>query len=444
MRRMIRGLPVIIAMFIILVLSPVVFAEVTIRWATFPIWWPGITGAESQDEIAALREAGQPSTWAEFIADRFMKEYPTVKIEHVQYGWEEADALKLSLAAGVGPHVFYTYPALFGELVSAGLLAPIDDYLRPEDLEELHPEGLRIGNFKGRHYLWPWRLDPEGLWIVNRSIFERFNAVDLLPQGPDYRWTVERFLAAVRAVTRRDSEPPIYALNLEAWINNVPNGISTWPSWSFLYAFGGDLWDPATESVTPEIRNKIERTFELFYQLQFELEASGPGSFTNGNLAIEFGNGQAIRQNLLSVYGSEDSMPFEVMFVLPPSVPGVDPGVPGAVGGFAVGHHVQGEELEWAMRFARFLTEEAQQLTLGTGLPVRRTAFPDFKPGDELVQFEVNYVLPYLKPYSTHVETFRITDVWKEAAGKVISGELSPKEAADYYQHQVNIILQRR
>lgn len=425
-----------------LALSPPLHAEVTLQWTSFPIAWNGITGHESAAELEGLRKAGQPATWADHMVQQFTSEYPNVKIEYRRIGWDQADALKVQLAAGVGPDVFYVYPALLGQLASEGLLTPIDRYLTAGDKQELLPPTLQLGLYNGRYYLWPWFVVPEGSWLINKSLFLNAGAQNLLPREPDYRWTLDNFLAAARAVTRRDQAKPVFALNLAASFG-AQNGVDAWPLWSFLYATGGDLFDTGTASVTPPLRDRIEAAYDLFRRLTFEYQVSGPGDFNQGNVAIAYGLGNQIYRQLTSVYGAIDKAPFEVMLALPPAAAGHSPGVPGGIGGWVVSKYASGEKLEWAMRFARFLTEKEQQLTLGIGLPVRRTAISDYVRENPLAQFDA-IAAQHLKPYSAHPQFLKIADAWLQAGRKVIQGEWSPRQAADDYTRRANAILAER
>ncbi|HEX7023299.1 MAG TPA: extracellular solute-binding protein [Gemmatimonadales bacterium] len=429
---------ILVAAFIMASAAPYA-AAVTIRWTSFPIPWQGITGRESEAELERRRAAGEPATWAEQMVAEFTAEHPTVAIEYARIGWEQADALKVQLAAGVGPDVFYVYPALLGELLGQGVLAPIDRYLTAADRRELLPPALELGRFEGRYYLWPWFVVPEGSWIINRSLFTAAGAEDLLPSPPEYRWTVDEFLAAARAVTRRDGERPVFAVNLESWFGQA-EGINSWPLWSFLYAMGADFFDPAMQSVTPALTDRVRDTFDLFRRLAFEYQVSGPGDFHAGTLAIAYGQGNQLFRQLLSIYGSIDRAPFEVQLALPPSLPGIDPGVPGGIGGWVVGRHATGERLEWAMRFARFLTEDAAQLTLGIGLPVRQSAIGRYVQQNPLAQFDA-VAARYLRPYSAHPLAARIATAWLEAGRMVVQGQWSPDQAADDYARRVNALL---
>lgn len=435
------GLATLLAIMVLSMPAPLQ-AQVTIQWTSFPIPWNGITGRESAAELKSLQEAGKPATWAEYVAERFTSKYPNVRIEYRKIGWDQADALKVQLAAGVGPDVFYVYPALFGELVDQGVLAPIDPFLRASDRNELHPEALRMGLYQGRHYLWPWRVNIEGSWIINKSLFLQAGAENLLPRAPNYEWSLDEFSAAMRAVTRRDQKNPVFGLDLAAGFN-VQKGVDAWPLWSFLYAVGGDLFDAGSEAVTPLLRDRLKLTFDLFQRLMFEDQVSGSGNFLQGNLAISYGQGTQIYRRLLSLHGTIDDAPFEVMLALPPAAVGSSPGVPGGMGGWVINKHTSGEKQQWAMRFAQFLTEQEQQLLLGTGLPVRRTALAQYARGNPLAQFEAA-ASRYLRPYSAHPQFLKIADAWLEAGRKVTQGEWSPQQAADDYARRANAILAER
>lgn len=422
--------------------------KTTIQWWTFPLWWSGISGEETEEELEALREAGKPDSWGDYMAQKFMELHPEVKIEYTEIPWGEQQKLDIALATNTGADLFYVYPALYGKYRTQNLLEPIGEYITAEDKEDFFEPALEFAKYKGEYYLWPWIYGTEGEWVVNKSIFEERDALDLLPEGPAYRWTVEDLKKAAKELTfTRSDGTKVYGM---AFTANAPIGINLWQTWSFIFAFGSPLYDD-NNGVTAEIEEDVKKALELMRWFKEE-KVTPPGLagmqtemvsdlWNRKQVAITFGGLGLINGTRQGLKNGDIEPPLEPLLVSPPVIPGEKLRVSGTAAGFVVNGNVSGEKKEWVMKFAHWITDTEQAKTINVFLPGRKSAVEKVVQDDPLKQWQLEYSLPNLEPYPASEHLNEIADIWKDVLQATLTGRFTPEEGAAEYSKKVNELL---
>jgi multiple sugar transport system substrate-binding protein len=419
--------------------------NVTIKWWDFPRGWAG--GGSDEN----------PSAWNEAKVAEYTEANPDVTIEFTPVSWEEgARKLDVGVISGEGPDVMYGFPALFGRMLSLGVLAPIDSELEamsPEDLADFYPATLEFVQQDGQHWGFPWWYNAEGEWAINLSVAEEAGALDLIPEGPAYNWTPEQVLALAQKCTfTRDNGEQVWGI---AFATNQPTGIDIWPTWSFARMFGKDLYDPAA-GVSEFADEKGVEAFQYMYDLVETYKVAPPGTggatledandlWNRKQVCIRISSGveqiKAIEEGIAA--GSIEA-PFEVLAVMPPSEEGTPARVAGGVGVQMVFDNGDPARTEAALKFANWLTNSKNLEVFAdlSPLTARISTTEKLGAGDPITEWRINYVLPALAPYSKHPKDLQISDAWMQALQSLFAGERSPQEAAQWFQDEANRLLQ--
>ena len=331
--------------------------DVTIRWWDFPrAWAPPGTGEN-------------PSAWNELLVEAYKEVAPNVTIEFTTIDWVEGpNKLNVAVIAGEAPDVMYGYPALFGRILSLGVLAPIDsklDTMDAEDVSDFFPAAMDFVEVDGQAWAFPWYYNAEGEWAINLTVAEEAGALDLIPEGPIYSWTPEEVLALAEKCTfTRDNGEQVWGI---AFATNQPVGIDIWQTWSFARMFGLDLYD-SNEAISTFADDGGAEAFQYMYDLVETSKVSPTGTvgMTNDDMSDLWNRKQvciAIASGVERQIGIDAAIeagsiepPFEVLAVLPPAEDGVPIRVAGGVGVQMVFDNGDQARLQAALDFGAWLT----------------------------------------------------------------------------------------
>jgi multiple sugar transport system substrate-binding protein len=305
---------------------------------------------------------------------------------------------------------------------------------------------------EGQRYAWPWYYGSEGEWAVNMTIAEEAGATNLAPQGPDFGWTPEEFLALAQQCTFDRDGTQVWGAYM---YSNEMSGINIWPLWSFAYMFGTKLYDEATE--TSEFgADEGVAAFQFMYDLVEKHQVAPPGAagltgadlgemWTRKELATRMSGGAE------QVLGIERAIeegtiegPFEVLPVLPPTQEGLPVQTNGGIGVQMIFDPGDALVLTEAIKFGQYLTNPEQLEIIGnlTPLCARKSVTEKLGAGDPITQWRIEYILPTMASYSKHPQDFKIDDAWMQALQSMFGGERTPEEAAGWFQDEANQLLQ--
>lgn len=144
-----------------------------------------------EDQTKNLGDAYQ------LIIDDFVKEHPNVTIDLVTInpaggGTEQMD---VDLASGETPNLYYDSLLRISKYNGLDYLLNMKDYVDPSVVSGFTKGSVEEDNL----FYMPTGSSPMCL-CVNKDIFEKIGAVDLLPPSDDRNWTYDQFTAALQAV----------------------------------------------------------------------------------------------------------------------------------------------------------------------------------------------------------------------------------------------------
>ena len=121
-------------------------------------------------------ELGKKPPYVQAAADQVMKANPnakiTVDLQKISSG-DYYTKLLLALQGGSGPDVTHVGGDTIGEMVDAGYLAPLDEYVAKWDDWKMYPDAVKQGvTYKGKVYGIPYGLDTRFLYY-RKDVFQK-------------------------------------------------------------------------------------------------------------------------------------------------------------------------------------------------------------------------------------------------------------------------------
>lgn len=106
--------------------------------------------------------------------DLYNEENPDVHVKMEQIPWEDYNGTKMAtaFASGTGPDVFLVAPGLFLKYANSDILAPLNDYIKPEvlsDFSESSLDGVKIGE---DILAIPFEMEFLGLYYDKKALAE--------------------------------------------------------------------------------------------------------------------------------------------------------------------------------------------------------------------------------------------------------------------------------
>jgi multiple sugar transport system substrate-binding protein len=409
--------------------------EQTIRlWVTSQ--WNGLTGVEPD---------GQPLDWWNDAVEKWQADHPGVNFVIEDLGQQDVEInakYDTAIAAGNIADIIWLDESFFTKYASADVLAPIDDYLTEEDLEDFLPKDLELSRLDGQQWFWPYITQANHM-AINVDLFKEQGLEDLLPQPPDYTWTWDQFVEAANALTiDRDGDGTTDVFGV---------GFSTDGAYTMAEGWGDHLYKQGDESqVTINTQNTID-AFNALSQLEDEgvaLPGSGTGSI---DLDTNFLQQRTAMINTWGIVTSVETLPedekFELMLVPFPNGPNGQPTVWGGVHGLGVTKQEDPERLALVMDLADYLTStEALKDVRAWSKPARASLLeeqrsdPEFLYEQYVPQFEAytSVLIPLMGQGPNAVPVLVKYEPLVEA---IFTGDLTPEEALSRFEQEADVIL---
>ncbi len=447
--KVIRGFVLIALLAFLFASSSAAYGQksVTIRWWDFPRPWADAAGASDAN------------AWNVKLVKQYEAANPGVTVEFTPVSWTDGPRkLDVAIAAGDGPDVMYGFPALFGRMLSLGVLAPIDSKMQSmtkTELDDYFPAALDFTVADGKHWGFPWYYGAEGEWAVNLTVAKEAGALDLVPKGPSYGWTPDQVLALAKKCTfTRANGEQVWGI---VFAVNQATGVDIWPTWSFARMFGKDLYDPATAKSNFADDNGV-RAFQYLYDLvkTDKVAPSASEGMTNESrdelwnrkqACIRTGSGVELASGIeAGIKAGSIQAPFEVQPVLPPVVVGGKVRVAGGVGVQMIFDNKNADRLQAALDFGAWLTSSDNLLVFKSLSPLtaRQSTTKILGKDDPYTAWRLQYVLNALAPYAKHVQDLAVDDAWMQAVQSLLAGQRTPQQAAQWFQDEANRLLSQK
>jgi multiple sugar transport system substrate-binding protein len=369
-------------------------------------------------------EAGKKPPYVQAAADQVTKANPSAKITVDLQKIADGDyytKLLLGLQSGSGPDVTHLGGDSIGEMVDAGYLAPLDDYLATWDDWKNYPDAVKQGvTYKGKVYGIPYGLDTRFLYY-RKDVFQK--------AGLDPNWqpkNVQDILDTAKTVQSKVPDVIPYALYAG---KAGDTGTASHGFVPLLWAYGGDLQDKSGKWIGDS--QALRKTFTYYQQAYTQTKLvpsevlTSPKPWTamrekegNGGLALLFEGGW--------VYGGwadKDAAAAKqnigyVLFPTESSGPSFTVGGPGTV--WMITNGSKNKDLAWEFIKTWNNKDTVAKLNIEDPHPVARTDSAD------VAEFKANQ---FLVDSTKSLEKARFTPL-DAAWGKVITAIQSATERA--------------
>ncbi len=361
----------------------------------------------------------------------FTKNNPDIKVEITGYTGDQAGFTKLTQAVqgGQSVDVFRLPSDVLPLLVKDGLVAPIDDFLTPEDKADIYPNLLQAVTVDGKAYAWPLWVPPVGMYL-NLDIFKERN-VDLPPKD----WTYDQFVEIAKKLTfKRDNGEQVYG-----YTALIDPGVVN--AWSFILGEGALPLSQDNKKYTfdsPEASKGLQKLVDL--ALVHKVTPPDFGSQTGADITAGFKDKKVYAMYSEPSGASSGYKAAGMNFDVWP-MPIMDSGKPvtaGGIGLISVATSDDKAKLQAAMDLGRYLTSaevgnDVQGFYLAPG------ARKSVKVIDPISKFEPFVQSCYITPII--VEWPQIRTIIHPQIQNAIFGKIKPDEALKQPADEINQIL---
>lgn len=341
---------------------------------------------------------------AKLLAD-FNKQYPNIRISVNYLDYNTGDSLiEEAIARGEAPDIVFEGPErLCANWGARGLMADLSELWTSDEAGQIYDHVQAACRSKdGSYYIFPVCQSAHCM-AIHYDLFKAAGALQYLDEET-HTWTTEGFIQAVAALKKYGVERvgAVYCSSqagdqgTRALVNNL---------------YGGTFTDPEHSRYTVGTAENI-RALRLLYDMEgidFEPEMTAVDErklFSGGDLAMAFCWNVAIEINEVLVNPDMKSDVFPMAFPSPTGVPALE----GGIWGFGVFNSGDGQRIEAAKTFVRFMTgtdsQYAEAVQNTTYWPVRPVT--DIYVNDQIMT-EYGIFTQYMSNYH------QITPGWPEA-----------------------------
>lgn len=369
----------------------------------------------------------------EAIVNNFTKLHPniTIKIEIIPYEqyWMKLDT---AVAAGSGADVFWMNGDSFGRFASNGVLLPIGDKIKADNVDMgNYPESLiALYNYKGEQYALPKDFDTIGLWY-NKMLFDAAGI-----KYPDETWDWSTLTDAAKKLT--DASKGIYGIAADL---KAQRGY-----WNTIAQAGGFVLSPDKKTSgydKPEAIAGLKFWTDLIEAgisptIQQMTDITGRNLFGSGKVAMLYdGSWMAIEYGKNNEY-TKDKVG---VAVLPK---GVKQAVVIHGLGYCINAKTKNPDEAWL--FVQYLGgKEAADVQAEAG-----TVIPAFKGTQELWVESIPSLnlkvfidmLSYAAPVPVSIDSQKWMDVETKYLKQAWAGEITVEDAAKKIATEMNAILE--
>jgi multiple sugar transport system substrate-binding protein len=203
---------------------------------------PAQTGANLTGTIAVSYpdELGKKPPYVQAAADQVTRANPQAKISIDLQKISSGDyytKLLLGMQGGSGPDVTHIGGDTIGEMVDAGYLAPLDDYLAKWEDWKQYPDAVKQGvTYQGKVYGIPYGLDTRFLYY-RKDVFQK--------AGLDPNWQPKNVQDIIDTAKQIQSKVPDVIPYVVYAGKAGDTGTANHGFLPVLWAYGGDLQDKA-------------------------------------------------------------------------------------------------------------------------------------------------------------------------------------------------------
>lgn len=142
--------------------------------------------------------------WEQELADAYMQENPNVTIAYQAMGWDALAKMATAITSGNPPNLILRggidqiLYALEGDVA-------LEVELSQEFRDDLPPGWYEGMLYQGKNYMVPFYTLASGM-VLNLSIIEEADAMDLVPAAPERTWNFDQYLELMKKCTFERSD----------------------------------------------------------------------------------------------------------------------------------------------------------------------------------------------------------------------------------------------
>ncbi len=148
------------------------------------------------------QEDGVAGSYEQKIIAAFNEKYPNITVNLEMLDFDAGpEKITTAILAGTTPDVIFDAPGRIITWAQAGALAPLDDMLSPEDIED-YGAFLAACKYDDKVYMYPQGSAPF-LMAFNKTMLEKHGLLDMINLEGDRSWTLEQYETLLRALKEK-------------------------------------------------------------------------------------------------------------------------------------------------------------------------------------------------------------------------------------------------
>jgi multiple sugar transport system substrate-binding protein len=402
--------------------------QVEITWWNYPSW----------DMLD-----GEVGKYEKEIIKAFNQKNPNIKVNLEMLNFNDGpQKVNVAIASKSTPDVIYDYPGRILDYGKQGILAKLNDMVDKKFKADV-PDAIWKQSMVGNDvYMYPVNTTPF-LMAVNKTMFEKAGALDLLPLNrPDRNWTPEEYTKALRAI--KEKVPGVYPAAF--YCKNTGGDQGTRAYLANLYGSRFINDDMTKVMINDEAGAKALQW--VVDAIKEGLIAPGAESMTSNDNLDLFMQGKAATTIIYSsvlkkIYQDKKLVKFEEAFVLFPAPEGFKPKLEPYVGGICVFNNGDKTKIAAAKKLVDFIVNDpewqSKNLRATGGFSVRNSVkglYTD--PEMSYVESAKKYIADTVTRADGFIE---MRTVWFPELQRAIMGKATPKEALDSFAEKANAIF---
>ncbi|MDI6784269.1 MAG: extracellular solute-binding protein, partial [bacterium] len=219
-------------------------------------------------EVWNFPRAKEIEAWQYSTFSTFEKLHPDVKIEFTRLSWARGGQ-KLDVAVAGSNYPDVCGSAMKPSYVLQDVLEPLDEYLTPQEQDDIFSQPLKACQFEGKTYAFPW-YSTVYITILNGDIFQERG----VPLPKDGVWTYEEFVEKMKKLTfdrNGDGKTDVYGIGF-----GVMPG--TGEAWGVMYSDSGRFYNDEMTVCTitsQEFMSGVQKLVDLEHKYKCALPNAG-------------------------------------------------------------------------------------------------------------------------------------------------------------------------
>jgi multiple sugar transport system substrate-binding protein len=376
---------------------------------------------------------GEVGKYEKEIISAFNKKHPEIKVNLEMITFDGGpEKLNVAIASNSAPDVIYDAPGRVIDWGKKGLLAPLDDMISDEVRSDI-PEAFWKQSMVGDNtVMYPINTAPF-MMAVNKTVFEKIGALDLLPlDRKDRVWSFDEYKAALQAVKEKapDMIPSVFFAKSQAGDQGTRAYIANLGLSSFLnndqsaVAINTDEAGAALDWIAKAQKDK------LVISGSAALAASDVNDlFLQGKVAFTINYSAVLKAQNATLKKAE----FEEVLLPFPTLDGSAPKLEPYLGGMAIFNNGDDAKIKAAKTFVDFIANDEvygkKNLIQTGGLSVRNSITGLY---DDEEYAYAEFARQFITAPPTIADGYaEIRTHWFPALQSVLLGQQSGKEALD-------------